>query len=736
MALVTSATSKLYSGFDPRTIPGCIVWLDGADPNGDGTVPSNGATIASWKDKSGKGSHATSQVGTPTYSAASKCIYFNGSTYYKLPDGSIPTGNTAYSFYFVAAPTLADYQWIFSSGYNDTRAIGLVFYPNGTLEHGWWTTNVRTSAGVFTANQPALISGQYNVPGLYTYKNGTIVASNASSTNRNGAAANIHIGNRMDGTPSSLVQQFAGNIYEIILFDITTPDYYRQQIEGYLARKWGLVSSIPATHPYRNIPLATRPFTPLDISGCAFWVDAADTKTLTFSGSNVVGWADKSGYGYTGSNNGTITTTTLNGNTVLDFGSSRMTFSNYTQNVHSTTFIVAKCATGNFMFSMLQYGFYIYLGNWDLYYFSAGGDIIQFKDSVNANGTPVIPSNQYFVATIGYGGGSNTSVYNVNGTARSVTLTGGTPRPNVTITNPIYINGGSGNSFDSSQVCEILVYNNPMTNSQAQQVEGYLTAKWGLRGNFPSSHPFKIVPPLAPAFSPLQISSCRLWLDAADPSTLTLSGSNVSQWNDKSGNGYNVSQATSTLRPTYASNTVTFDGTDDIMNGTSISNLVTQSAYTTFFVGTILTQPAGGASYAGPAVWGDTDGYVSVYIASNAMGIYNWNGSAQYANVTPVSTSARVLFTGGHSNNTIYARLNGGTNTVTSSGNTDSLSGSFTLANQYNRPERGNFRLNELLIFSNALSQSDAQIVEGYLATKWGLKGSLPSTHGFKTITL
>jgi hypothetical protein len=224
-------------------------------------------------------------------------------------------------------------------------------------------------------------------------------------------------------------------------------------------------------------------------------------------------------------------------------------------------------------------------------------------------------------------------------------------------------------------------------------------------------------------------------LDAADPTTVTLSGSNVSQWNDKSGNGYNMSQSTSTLRPVYTSNSVVFDGTDDRMDGKTLGNLITQSTYTTFFVGTILAQPAGGASYTGPAVWGDTDGYTSVYIASNAMGIYNWNGGAQYANVTPVPTSTRILFTGGHSNNTIYGRLNGGTDAVTSSGNTDSLSGIFTLANQYNRPERGNFRMNELLIFSNALTRTDSQQVEGYLASKWGLKSSLPSTHGFKAIT-
>ena len=40
-------------------------------------------------------------------------------------------------------------------------------------------------------------------------------------------------------------------------------------------------------------------------------------------------------------------------------------------------------------------------------------------------------------------------------------------------------------------------------------------------------------------FTPDQISGLALWLDAADSSTIQLSGANVTQWNDKSRNGYN-----------------------------------------------------------------------------------------------------------------------------------------------------------------------------------------------------
>lgn len=51
-------------------------------------------------------------------------------------------------------------------------------------------------------------------------------------------------------------------------------------------------------------------------------------------------------------------------------------------------------------------------------------------------------------------------------------------------------------------------------------------------------------------WTPAQISTA-LWLDAADASTITLNGTTVSQWNDKSGNGRNAVQVTAASQPVY-----------------------------------------------------------------------------------------------------------------------------------------------------------------------------------------
>jgi hypothetical protein len=68
-----------------------------------------------------------------------------------------------------------------------------------------------------------------------------------------------------------------------------------------------------------------------------------------------------------------------------------------------------------------------------------------------------------------------------------------------------------------------------------------------------------------PPFDPATLSPLA-WYDASDTATLTVASNLVSQWNDKSGNGYNLTQGTSVERPDSGLttrnglNVVDFDG--------------------------------------------------------------------------------------------------------------------------------------------------------------------------------
>ena len=81
-------------------------------------------------------------------------------------------------------------------------------------------------------------------------------------------------------------------------------------------------------------------------------------------------------------------------------------------------------------------------------------------------------------------------------------------------------------------------------------------------------------------FSPSDIGGLSLWLDAADESTLTLSGSNVSEWRDKSINAYTTS--TFYNAPSYdpTTNAIVFAGS----NGFTVSYSASLNVESAFIV--------------------------------------------------------------------------------------------------------------------------------------------------------
>jgi len=84
----------------------------------------------------------------------------------------------------------------------------------------------------------------------------------------------------------------------------------------------------------------------------------------------------------------------------------------------------------------------------------------------------------------------------------------------------------------------------------------------------------RLLRPVASGFTPRNISGLVAWFDADDLSTFTLSGTEVSEWRDKSGNGYAVTQSDSNNRPARTGTvrgraTVDFDGSNDFLITTS-----------------------------------------------------------------------------------------------------------------------------------------------------------------------
>jgi hypothetical protein len=345
---------------------------------------------------------------------------------------------------------------------------------------------------------------------------------------------------------------------------------------------------------------------------------------------------------------------------------------------------------------------------------------------------------------------SSTMAFYVNGTTRA---SGSTQSGTTTITKTLHINGRNTTSLVSynAYLGELIIFNTALSATNRQTIESYLAQKWGMTASLPVGHPglttsvyIQTVALAVPkqkissipkttfvSFLPTSIAGCVMWLDAADLTSMTLSGANVSQWTDKSGSGNSVVQASSGSQPTTGGtlnglNTLYFTGKTMTYTG------ITVSAQTVFciYLNNTFT-PYGEPVAVGP--------FAFFYAApSNNVGI----GRTGVTDEVLANWSTNGLTT---SKYTIY----GGT--VSVSGSTTSVLyfngnqvASTTVASsggsvRYNIGHYGGSTtgyLAEVLIYNSVLSQTNRQTVESYLAQKWGLTANLPAGHPGLTTTV
>lgn len=243
-------------------------------------------------------------------------------------------------------------------------------------------------------------------------------------------------------------------------------------------------------------------------------------------------------------------------------------------------------------------------------------------------------------------------------------------------------------------------------------------------------------PPPPPPFSPVDLSGLSLWLDADDSSTLTLSGSDVITWADKSTVANNYTQSNSSWRPVYSLDT-TYNKNGVLFNRAEGDHLtpVTQSkrsfsgkTWTTFFVirltGTDSTLTIYRLQDSGVGdCWiryrpGDSQiSFYNVGLETNVSAASIANVSGLYTDV--VNSTTRTVF-------------NNGTSVANASGNSVSYNSYFTIGGNTNSEGMTGYIFEMIIYNGSALATLDRQKVEGYLAWKWGLQGNLPADHPYK----
>ena len=323
----------------------------------------------------------------------------------------------------------------------------------------------------------------------------------------------------------------------------------------------------------------------------------------------------------------------------------------------------------------------------------------------------------------------------------------GTAGNTFTYTN-YYIGAVSGAPGWLGNIAEIIVFNTILSTPQRQSIEGYLAQKWGTTSSLPPGHPgltqtfyinrFYSLPntlALQPTyylnFSPKQTTgvmagtTCTLWLDAADATTIT-GTTNVTNVRDKSANNWSLTGASGYSYPNNI-----FNGTYPSLynpnyatsaNLGSNTGLVLTQPYTCFFVGLKTT----GYNFFNGYVFDGVNSTYRNYIYGNTF-ISGALGPNSMGTTSNVENPAEVTFFFNTTNSSLY--LNG---TLQVSGcnigSTNTSSGTI-IGNRYSLNDNWIGHFCELIIYTGILNTAAQQTVESYLAQKWGLQDSLPRTH-------
>jgi hypothetical protein len=256
-------------------------------------------------------------------------------------------------------------------------------------------------------------------------------------------------------------------------------------------------------------------------------------------------------------------------------------------------------------------------------------------------------------------------------------------------------------------------------------------------------NPYSFAAPWTPA-----LITTAIWLDASDSSTITESGGVVSQWDDKSGNGRHFTQATVANRPTFESavqnglSAVKFvngpgaGATRQFIGNTSYTNAANQ--ITLFSVHRNLSGASGANifgrlfSFASSTQqdYNNTAGITLLYGVTTGIALYRNN--ATIASTAAINDTWCV----------VDAERDAGNGSVSLNGNTR-VTGSTSTANfNIQRSRIGNdFAaadsgmqgwIGENIAISGVIDASTTEKMQGYLAWKWGLTGSLPGGHPYK----
>jgi hypothetical protein len=532
--------------FNPASIAGCQVWFDAADTSS--ILVDSSSNVSLWIDKSNTGTTAIPTRGASAnqityvtvdgyrgiYINNNASVVYNSSTYSQLTVQSNFQNTTDYSIFAVvnlSNVTSGELQTIYGNVRGASGERTPNFGAGATLEFNLVGENRMINSSFIGSGrlQTALISSS---SALTAYTNTTAYASVTNGLTR--PSTDVGPLPSIGGPGSFNDNRFAnGYFHEILVYNSVLTTIQRQKVEGYLASKWGLQSSLPSNHPYKTTaPTYEEPvFLPTLISGSQLWLDGMDTSSMTFSGSRVTGWTDKSGKGFNVATSSGATGPVYNSTTKeLQFVSGNSNSFTIPQGFGDA--LVGKTFSFFFIGRRTVNDTYVYFlsgatsgGNQNLFigFLSNKMEIGEYGPYASAdiptfNSPDPMRLYYYDIQT------STSANLLMNGNSLSTTVSGDLFL--TSFSQPELGRRYGGGAYHDFNLSEMVVFSPALSETQRKRVEGHLIQKWGLQSSLPANHPYKTIAPTGIPKS-ITIQSVSALFTASNNSSLSIPASSV-----------------------------------------------------------------------------------------------------------------------------------------------------------------------------------------------------------------
>ena len=688
----------------PVDISGCELWLDGADPNGDGSSASG--ALATWKDKSGAGNDATQSdtglqaIVTPAGLNSRSVVTFDGTDdYYTFPamddvmtvfwvlkETNQITGNTGHFLMGATDGALYDFH-------RGTDTLWDGTYANENVRNG----TTRVDGSDFDG-----INNNISADTFITISLVTTGPVHASQLTRDRDIGRV----------------WSGDIAEVIIYNKALTTQEVSDVESYLQTKW-FVATYPTAEVNGgdNNNLVQNGSTSASIDngtdfGTAITGSSAINHTFTIknTGNLDLNLTDTPAVTITGDNVFSISTqpssTTIAGGASTTFAVSfnpsadgnytaTVSFANNDTNANPYTFVVKGAASSTSAPAMQVIG---------------NGNIIQngstTPDPANNTdfGSVNLNTTVTFIYTIG---NSGNDTLNLTGSTDLVAISGSndfevTQQPTITTLAP-------GDTATFSIAFTPTAANVIQADIEIASNDPGAPYKFKIQGTGTNG---------SGGIGPGGVSGCIMWLDANDPladdSEPTAGQKDI--WKDKSGANNDAVQGTTNNQPSIIANAIngnavfSFDGSNQYFNLSNFTNIVT-------------------------AFWvvRETD-HDNPHFLLGASDSYDFHrgADAEIGNIWS-SNAADVVKQGatkldGNDVNGLTTQLPADGNyhilslVTTGAAKANNLSKDRDIADRNWKGEMG-----EVILFDRALTDSEIQSIEDYLNNKWMQSTATPS---------